>query len=307
MPDKRKIAIVIHGGAGPDSDYIRENIAGYKKGLRMSLAAGYKILESGGSAIDAVEEAVRSLEENYLFNAGRGSALNKNGQVEMDASIMDGANIKAGAVAMVKNVRHPVSLARLVMENTNHVLLAGNGAMEFAKNMEAELEADAYFITTHQYDLYMQERNTKSLQQMLQQKIHGTVGAVAVDVNGNVAAATSTGGHTNSLPGRIGDSCLIGAGCFANNNTCAVSATGDGEYLINSVVAHSVSTELEYTKCTLQQACNKVIHEKNKNTTGDMGVISVNANAEIGISFNSERMHRAWISSDLPAEIRIYQ
>ena len=302
----QKISIAIHGGAGPDSDYIKQNKTGYEKGLKHALEAGYKILEKGGSSIDAVEEAVRKLEDNYLFNAGRGSALNNKGEVEMDASIMDGKKLQAGAVSMVKNVKNPIALARYIMENTNHVLVSGNGALELAKSKDIELEADAYFITTHQYDLFVEERDKKSMDELLKQRIHGTVGAVAVDKKGNVAAATSTGGTTNSLDGRIGDSCLIGAGCYANNATCAVSGTGDGELFINNVIAHSIAAAVEYTGYNLQQACDYIIKEKNKNINGDVGVITVNAQGDIGISFNSERMHRAWMSSDAPMQVKIY-
>lgn len=302
----KKIAMAIHGGAGPDSDYIKENMQGYEDGLKDALTAGYKILEKGGSALDAVEASVCQLEDNYLFNAGRGSAVNSKGEVEMDASIMDGKKIKAGAVSMVKNVKNPISLAKYIMKHTNHVMLSDHGALELAKNEDIDLEADAYFITTHQYDLYIEERDKRSMQEMLEQRIHGTVGAVAVDANGNVAAATSTGGLTNSLAGRIGDSCIIGGGTYANNKTCAVSGTGDGEFLINGVIAHDISAAIEYTKCTPQEACDKIIHEKNKDVEGEMGVICVNANGDIGISFNSERMHRAWMSTDVTMEIKIY-
>ena len=302
----QKIAIAIHGGAGPDSEYIKQNKTGYEKGLKHAIEAGYKILEKGGSAIDAVEEAVRNLEDNFLFNAGRGSALNNKGEVEMDASIMEGKELQAGAVSMVRNVKNPITLARYIMENTNHVLVSGNGALELAKNKNIELEADAYFITTHQYDLFIEERDKKSMEELLKQRVHGTVGAVAVDKKGNLAAATSTGGTTNSLSGRIGDSCLIGAGCYANNNTCAVSGTGDGELLINNVIAHSIAAAVEYTGYNLQQACDYIIKEKNKDINGDVGVISVNAEGDIGISFNSERMHRAFMSNDTELQVAIY-
>jgi beta-aspartyl-peptidase (threonine type) len=302
----QKIAIAVHGGAGADSDYIKQNRKEYEEGLRTALMAAYKMLEQRCSALDAVEEAVRQLEDNELFNAGKGSALNNKGEVEMDAAIMDGQHPKAGAVSMVQNVKNPVTLARFVMENTNHVMLSGNGALEFAKGEDIVLEADAYFITRHQYDLFMEERDTKSLQELLRQRIHGTVGAVAVDKNGNVAAATSTGGLTNSLNGRIGDSCIIGAGCYANNNSCAVSGTGDGEFLINGVIAHSVAAAVEYAQCSLQEACDHVVKEKNKNVSGDLGVISVNAKGDIGISFNSRRMHRAWMSTTVPLQVAIY-
>ncbi len=302
----KKIAIAIHGGAGPDSDYIKQNKTDYENGLKHALEAGYKTLEKGGSAVDAVEVAVKCLEDNYLFNAGRGSALNNKGEVEMDASIMEGKHLQAGAVSMVRNVKNPVALARYIMEHTNHVLVSGHGALELAKNKNIELEADAYFITTHQYDLFIEEGDKKSMDKLLKQRVHGTVGAVAVDKHGNVAAATSTGGTTNSLDGRIGDSCLIGAGCYANNNTCAVSGTGDGELLINNVIAHSISAAVEYTDYTLQQACDYITKEKNKNINGDVGVVSVNAEGNIGISFNSERMHRALMSSDTGLQVAIY-
>lgn len=306
MPGNNKIAIAIHGGAGPDSNYIKENRPAYGQGLKMAIGAGYKILEEGGSSIDAVEAAVRMMEDNDLFNAGRGSALNNKGEIEMDASIMDGKDIKAGAISMVRNVKNPVTLARLVMEQTNHVLLSGHGALEFARDKNIALETDAYFITTHQYDLFKEERNDESYHELLKKRIHGTVGAAAVDLNGNLAAATSTGGITNSLTGRIGDSCIIGAGCYANNKTCAVSGTGDGEFLITGVIAHSIAAAIEYTGCTLQEACDLVIKKKNKKVAGDMGVIAVNTAGDIAVSFNSERMHRAWMSSSSPLQVKIY-
>jgi beta-aspartyl-peptidase (threonine type) len=302
----KKIAIAVHGGAGPDSEFIKQNMQGYEDGLKDAIMAGHKILEKGGSALDAVEEAVKHLEDNPLFNAGRGSAVNNKGEVEMDASIMDGKNLKAGAVSMVKNVKNPIELARYIMKNTNHVMLSGNGALQFAEDENMQLEPDSYFVTNHQYEEFLEERDNKSMQQMLKKRIHGTVGAVAVDSDGNVAAATSTGGLANSLDGRIGDSCIIGGGTYANNKTCAVSGTGDGEFLITGVIAHSIASVVEYKKCTLQEACDLVIHEKNKDVDGDIGVISVNADGDIGICFNSERMHRAWMSTDVPLGIKIY-
>ena len=306
MPGKNKIAIAIHGGAGPGSNYIKEHRQEYESHLREVIDAAYKLLKNGGTAVDAVEAAVRLMEENELFNAGRGSAINSKGEVEMDASIMDGAKISAGAVSMVKNVKHPVTLAKLVMLDTSHVLLSGAGALEFARSKNLELEADAWFITPHQYDIFIEESKSTSAPELMKKRVHGTVGAVALDYKGNVAAATSTGGTTNSLPGRIGDSCIIGAGCYANNKTCAVSGTGDGEFLITGVVAHSIAAAIEYTGCSLQAACDLVIHEKNQHVEGDMGVISVNQLGDIGISFNSERMHRAWISEDQALQVKVY-
>ncbi|MDB5021849.1 MAG: Beta-aspartyl-peptidase [Pedobacter sp.] len=293
-----KIAIVIHGGAGPDSAFIKQNKERYEEGLKQAVVSGYQVLKTGGTAVAAVEKAVQSLEDNGIFNAGHGCALNNKGEVEMDAAIMNGENLKAGAVSMVRNVKNPISLARLVLEKTNHVLISGYGAMEFAADENVPLETDSYFISEHSRDEYLEERNQQSIQEMLRKRIHGTVGAVAVDAKGNVASATSTGGIPNSLPGRIGDSCIIGSGCFANNNTCAVSSTGDGEFIMTSVVAHSVSMSTEIMKGSLQEICDHVIHERNKGTEGQMGVIAVNANADIGISFNSPRMHRAWIDAD---------
>jgi beta-aspartyl-peptidase (threonine type) len=293
-----KTAIIIHGGAGPDSEFIQQNKALYEDGLREAAKAGYEVLKTGGSAMTAVEMAVQTLENNGIFNSGHGSALNQDGEVEMDAAIMDGKTRKAGAVSMVRNVKNPVSLARLVLEKTNHVLLSGYGAMEFATGENVPLETDAYFVSDHARDEFMESRDSAQIQDMLKRRIHGTVGAVALDANGNVAAATSTGGIPNSLPGRIGDSCLIGSGCYANNDTCAVSSTGDGEFIITNVVAHTLSICTEFRPGTLQEHCDHVIHERNKDTDGDMGIIAVNGKGEIGMSFNSDRMHRAWIDSD---------
>jgi L-asparaginase / beta-aspartyl-peptidase len=300
------IAIAVHGGAGADSQFLHQFKTAHEEGLNDAIMRGYKVLEDGGPALNAVEEAVRSLEDNHLFNAGRGSALNNKGEVEMDASIMDGSNLKSGGVSMVSNVKNPVTLARFIMKNTNHVLLSGDGALDFAKNEDIELEPLSYFITDHQYEKFREKCNKEFLEELLRKRVHGTVGAVAVDHNGNVAAATSTGGTTNCLDGRIGDSCIIGAGTYANNETCAVSGTGDGEFLITAVIAHSISEAVFYKKCSVQEACDLVIHQYHKNTKGEMGVISVDAKGEFGITFNCARMNRAWMSKSKPLEIKIY-
>jgi beta-aspartyl-peptidase (threonine type) len=301
-----KIAIAIHGGAGDDSEFIKQNKIAYEDGLKAAVKAGYNVLTEGGSALDAVEQAVNSLENNPLFNAGRGAALNNLGEVEMDAAVMDGKTSKAGAVSMVRNVKNPISLARKVLEQTNHVLISGYGAMQLASDLDMPLETDSYFITDHQQEVYMETSSRESRQELMKKRIHGTVGAVALDADGNVAAATSTGGTENSLPGRIGDSCIIGAGCYANNRTCAVSSTGDGEYIITGVIAHSVAMCTEFMGVSLQDACDHVIHVRNKNIKGSIGIISINKDAEIGISLNSERMHRAWIDADGEMEVYIY-
>lgn len=301
-----KYAIVIHGGAGPGYPYLRKNFKAYEKGLENAAAAGYKKLQTGGSAQDAVEIAVRMLEDNELFNAGRGSCLNTLGEVEMDAAFMNGRNLKAGAVAMVRNVKNPISLARVIMNKTNHVFLSGYGALEIAKYEGLVLEKDSYFITEHQQQEYKKLSAKETVEQVLRKKIYGTVGAVAVDKRGNIAAGTSTGGTSNCLPGRVGDSCVIGAGCFADNKTCAVSGTGLGEYLIRGVVAHTISMFVE-RGMTIQQACDHVIHSRNKNIKGDIGVIAVTAKGEIGIAFNTKVMKRAWIAKNEKINVKIYK
>jgi beta-aspartyl-peptidase (threonine type) len=304
---KKKIAIAVHGGASKDSPFIRQHKTAYEEGLKAAVQAGYAVLQNSGCAIEAVERAVNSLEDNPLFNAGRGSALNNEGEVEMDAAIMDGKTLKAGAIAIVKGVKNPVSLALKVLEKTNHVLLCGYGALKLAKDTFLELENDGYFITDHQLDEFKLANPEEAEDVLLKKQVHGTVGAVALDEYGDIAAATSTGGTSNSLAGRVGDSCIIGAGCYANNQSCAISATGDGEYIITGVIANTISLYAELTGKNLQEACEYVINKRNKDTAGDMGVISVNKNGEIGIAFNCERMHRARINTTGKMEVKIYR
>jgi beta-aspartyl-peptidase (threonine type) len=302
---KGKIAIIVHGGAGPDSHRIEETQDEIKKGLKDAVKAGYKVLEEGGTAVDAVEAAVRSLEDNPLFNAGRGSAINAKAEVEMCSSIMDGSNRDSGACAIVQNVKNPVSLAKAIMLNTDFLYLGGPGALDYAQKINIALEPDSYFITEHQYDAYAKKREQEfestaatAHEQIKKRKNTGTVGAVALDEKGNIAAATSTGGTENSKEGRIGDSSMVGVGCYADNRTCAVSTTGDGEFLMKNVIAYNISAAVEYKELTPQEAVDYVIHERNKDTEGDMGVICLDAEGNLGITFNSERMHRAWKTSD---------
>jgi beta-aspartyl-peptidase (threonine type) len=299
-----KITMVVHGGAGPDSDFIKENAEAYKKGLKEAVDNGYRILEEGGTAVDAVEAAVNYLEDNELFNAGRGSALNVNAEVEMDASIMDGKTMKSGGVAIVKNVKNPVTLARAIMDKTKHIYIGDMGALEYAKKIGLKLMPEAYFITNHAFEQYTkateEEDNTieEAGEYQVKRKTHGTVGAVAVDKEGNVAAATSTGGTENKFMGRIGDSSITGIGSYANNKTCAVSSTGDGEVLIQNVVSFHVSALMQYKGMSLKEACNYLINEELKDVEGDMGIIAVDPAGNFAFEFNSERMHRAWRTSD---------
>ena len=302
MPQK-PIAIVVHGGAGPDSDRIKEHRKEYQDGIKAAVEAGWKVLEKGGNAVDAVEAAVIELENNPLFNAGRGSALNANAEIEMDAAIMRGQDRSSGAVAIIRNIKNPVSLAKAVMLNTKYRFLGDAGAMEYARKIDIRLEPDSYFITEHQFDAFSKKRldefsSSDSIgMEQVNEKLHGTVGAVALDREGNVAAATSTGGVENKKAGRIGDSCVIGVGCYADNKRCAISGTGDGEVLMKNVIAYDVATLMEHKGMSLQQACDFAVYSRVKKDEGDVGVIGVDPKGNVALAFNSERMHRGWKSS----------
>jgi beta-aspartyl-peptidase (threonine type) len=308
-----KFAIAIHGGAGPDSEFIKKHQEEYKKGMEAALAAGYNVLEFDGTALDAVEAAVRSLEDNPLFNAGRGSALTETAEVEMDAAIMNGKTMNSGAVSIVKNVKNPVTLAKTIMEKSKHIYMGDMGALEFAQKQGLQLMPEAYFITDHAYEEYTkglkEASNTidEAGQYQVKRKTHGTVGAVALDKEGNIAAATSTGGTENKAPGRIGDSSMIGVGCYANNETCAISATGDGEVLIKHSMCFHVSAIMKYTGASLKKACHQLVQEELKDEEGDMGIIAVDVKGNIAMEFNSERMHRGFKHSNGEQEINIYK
>lgn len=312
MAKKKPLAIVVHGGAGPDSDHIHENKKGYEEGIKLAVEAGYKVLEEGGSAVDAVEAAVKVLENNPLFNAGRGSALNANGEVEMDAAIMRGNDQASGAVALVRNIRNPISLAKAVMMNTKYRFLGDMGALEYAKKLDIRMEPSSYFITEHQFDAFSKKREEEFTSSdrigldELNARMHGTVGAVALDRDGMVAAATSTGGTENKKMGRIGDSCIVGVGCYANNKTCAISGTGDGELLMKNIIAYDISALMEYKGLTLQNACEEVVLERVDTKEGDVGVIGVDQAGNIAMVFNSDRMHRGWKTSSGKSGVKIY-
>jgi len=298
------IALVVHGGAGPDSKFIREHLQEYKDGLTSALRAGYNILENGGTAIDAVEAAVCSLEDNPIFNAGRGSALNAAGEVEMCASIMNGNDRRTGSVTLVRDVQNPVKLARAILENNNHNFIGGPHTSNLAKQYNLSTASCDYFITPHQQQLYEEALEKQDAAKPVHS--HGTVGAVACDCNGNVAAATSTGGTEMKLPGRIGDTPVIGAGVYADNVTCAISCTSDGEFITRFTVAHDIAACIEYQGDTLEEAMDYVLKEKLADTGADIGAIGVNSAGEISPSFNAERMHRAWKTSRGKEGIAIY-
>ena len=295
--------IAIHGGAGTilKEDMTPELEQAYSEGLQQALDISYAVLEQGGTAVNAVKAALVILEDNVLFNAGRGSVFTKKGVQEMDAAIMDGRDLSAGAVAGVRSVRNPIELAAEVMRNSNHVFLSGKGANDFAIKQGVKLEPDEYFFSQFRYDQWKAIRDSDNysldhtnhhLEELLKDKKFGTVGAVACDVNGNIAAATSTGGMTNKKYGRIGDSPMIGAGTYANNNTCGISCTGHGEMFIRSVAAYDVSCLMEYKGLSLEEAMKKVVHEKLIAINGEGGMIGVDAQGNSALIFNSAGMYR---------------
>jgi beta-aspartyl-peptidase (threonine type) len=292
-----QIALAIHGGAGTISkakmSSEKENL--YKRALSQALEAGYKILSHGGSSVDAVEASVKSMEDNELFNAGKGAVFTFNNTHEMDASIMCGRTLNAGAVAGVRSVKNPILLSRMVMERSDHVFLLGAGAEEFGREHNIDFEPEEYFFSLERKNQLEEAKRSSSVQlDHSDDKKFGTVGAVAIDQNGNLSAATSTGGMTNKRYGRIGDSPIIGAGNYANNKTCAVSCTGHGEIFIRATVAYDVSCLIEYKGLSLQQACDMVVLEKLKKMEGEGGLIAVDKEANLALVFNSEGMYRAW-------------
>ena len=312
-----KFAIAIHGGAGTilKEDLTPELEAAYLKGLQDAVDAGYAVLEEGGSAVNAVKAAVVMLEDNVLFNAGRGAVFTKKGVQEMDAAIMDGSNLDAGAVAGVRSVRNPVELAAEVMEHSNHIFLSGKGANDFAIKQGIKLEPDEYFFSPFRYDQWKAMRDSDNysldhthhhLDELMRDKKFGTVGAVACDQKGNIAAATSTGGMTNKKYGRIGDSPVIGAGTYANNQTCAISCTGHGEVFIQAVAAYDVSAMMEYKGASLEDALQNVVHRKLVAMQGEGGMIGVDAAANVSMQFNSAGMYRGFKNSEGEESVAIY-
>ena len=307
-----KISLVIHGGAGTilKKNMTAEKESAYKTALQSALDAGYPILEKNGSCLDAVIAAVVSLEDCILFNAGRGSVFTHKGTHEMDAGLMDGKTLKAAAVAGVKNIRNPILLTDCIMKNSEHIFLLGTGAEEFAKNYGIQTEPDEYFFSQfrHEQLLRAQQSDETALDHNITiEKKFGTVGAVACDVFGNIAAATSTGGMTNKKFGRVGDTPIIGSGTYANNNTCAISCTGHGEPFMQAVTAYDVSCLMEYKGFSLMQAMEEVTLKKLVAINGEGGMIGVDGKGNSAMVFNCEGMYRGVKSDDGQNEVSIYK
>lgn len=312
--------IVLHGGAGT---ILKENMSdsmelAYRQKLEEAIRIGHKILEEGGTAVEAVQQTINVLEDSPLFNAGKGAVFTNEGTNELDASIMDGSDLNAGAVAGVTTVKNPINLAIEVMENSPHVMLAGKGAEEFAASQGIELVDPEYFYTENRYRSLQRIRESEQTQldhddqqasvahEELKDSKFGTVGAAALDQYGNLAAGTSTGGMTNKRWGRIGDAPIIGAGTYANNNTCAVSSTGWGEFFIRGVVAYDISALMEYKGLSLEEAARHVIQEKNPALGGDGGIVAIDKAGNIVMEFNTAGMYRASMNKKGDLQIGIY-
>ena len=307
FPQSPKFGIVIHGGAGTilKSNMTPEREAEYTAKLNEVLNAGYKILNNGGTALDAVNAAINIMEDSPLFNAGKGAVLTEKGVAELDASIMDGKNLMAGAVAGVRHIKNPINLARLVMEKSPHVMMVGEGAEEFGKENNIEMVDNSYFITKERWESY--QKMLKREEERKKAEKHGTCGAVALDKNGNLAAGTSTGGMMMKKFGRVGDSPIIGAGTYANNNTCAVSATGYGEYFIRLGVAKDISALMEYKNYSLKDAANEVIMNKLGKLGGDGGIIAIDKNCNVAMPFNTDGMYRGQYLNGEEPVVKIYK
>jgi len=313
--NEKKFGLVIHGGAGTieRSKMTPEGEREYRAGLERALAAGYEILKRGGSSLDATEAAVRVLEDDPHFNAGKGAVFTSAGTNELDAAIMDGKTLKAGTVASLKHIKNPVSLARLVMEKSGHVMMDGEGAEIFARENGLQLVDQKYFFTQERWDALQKIKKAERSSGVGEKKFiitdqdrHGTVGAVALDQQGNLAAATSTGGTTNKRAGRIGDSPIIGGGTYANNATCAVSATGDGEYFIRATAAHDISALMEYRGMKLEEAA-QIVLDKVAKLGGAGGVIAIDAKGNIALPFNTSGMYRGHVDLDGKFAVEIYK
>jgi beta-aspartyl-peptidase (threonine type) len=309
--NKSNYGLVIHGGSGNifKGKYTAQEEKAYKAKLAEALAVGDSILKNGGSSLECVEKVINKLEDSPLFNAGKGAVITNVGTCELDASIMDGRTLNAGAIAGVKRIKNPISLAKLVMTNSKHLFLTGESAEKFAVENGIQLVDNEYFRTKTRYDQWQNlidnELQKREKQSDEAEKL-GTVGCVALDLNGNLAAGTSTGGISNKRFGRVGDSPIIGAGTYANNNTCAVSATGTGEYFIRNVVAYDISAKLEYQNRSLNEAAKEVIKNKLTELGGSGGIIAIDKKANIVTKFNTKGMFRGSIKNSGKPVIKFY-
>ena len=320
----KNFVLVIHGGAGTilKKNMTPEREKAYQASLEQALQAGYAILNRGGSALDAVEAAVKVMEDSPLFNAGKGAVFTNEGKNELDAAIMNGKTLAAGAVASITTIKNPIMAARAVMEKSEHVMMIGPGAEKFAQQQGLQVVDPSYFYTEDRWNGLQRVRKQDSLKTELdhgnkktssvrqpgnRDDKYGTVGAVALDKQGNLAAATSTGGMTNKKFGRVGDVPIIGAGTYANNATCAISCTGWGEFFIRLVVAKTASDLMEYKGWSLKQATDEMIMKKVPQLGGDGGLIAVDKNGNIAMPFNTAGMYRGYIKADGKAVVKIYE
>ena len=309
----QSFALAVHGGAGIIARALMtaEGEGSYRAGIRSALAAGQRVLAAGGSSLDAVVAAVSEFEDNPLFNAGRGAAFTAEGTNELDAAVMDGASLRAGAVTLVTTVKHPVQLARLVMDKTRHVLLAAHGAEALARRHGLEIVDPQYFFTERRFQALQRMQRVAANRErdvaVTEADRHGTVGAVALDLEGNLAAATSTGGRNNKLSGRIGDSPIVGAGTYANNATVAVSGTGEGEYFMRTLAAYSVSALIEHKGWSVKRAAEHVVRKQIVALGGGGGLIALDRKGNIAMPFSAQGMYRGYAVGDADPVIKIYQ
>lgn len=315
---EENFGIVIHGGAGT---ILKENMSdsletAYKAKLKEAISAGYEILKNGGSSLDAVTHTINIMEDSPLFNAGKGAVFTHDGSNELDASIMDGSTLNAGAIAGVKHIKNPIDLARDVMQKSEHVMLYGAGAEEFARTLGYKMIDTSYFYTQKRFESLQKvleiekSKNEKKVSfddPFIKNSKFGTVGCAALDKHGNLSAGTSTGGMTNKRWSRIGDAPIIGAGTYANNATCAVSSTGWGEYFIRAVVAYDISALMEYKGMTLQEAASEVIQKKVPALGGDGGIVAIDKDGNVAMEFNTSGMYRATMNSKGELIIKIYK
>ena len=318
--EKSEFTIVIHGGAGTilKKNMTPEKEAAYKATIEEAIRVGYEILKNGGTSLDAVTKTINIMEDSPLFNAGKGAVFTNAGTNEHDASIMDGKTLNAGASAGTTTVKNPIDLARAIMDHSPHVMLSGKGADTFAEEQDLQIVDPSYFYTEHRFKALQKIKGSEKIEldhdakaafydPDIKDSQFGTVGCVALDKDGNLAAGTSTGGMTNKRWGRVGDAPIIGAGTYANNNTCAVSSTGWGEYFIRAMVAHDISALMEYREMSLKDAAYEVIHNKVGGLGGDGGIVAIDKNGNIAMEFNTAGMYRASMNDKGELVIKIYK